>query len=78
MSGMTQHGAGLMHNIFLRDRGVLVELSIDGSGGLRHFHNLARWYGRVYQGIDCSNPVSISDVISRMVNIVENIDLNSY
>jgi capsular polysaccharide biosynthesis protein len=25
------HGAGLMHNVFMRDRAVLVELFVDGS-----------------------------------------------
>lgn len=35
--------AGLMHNVFMRDRAALVEVFIDGSGANKHFHNLARW-----------------------------------
>ena len=53
------HGAGLVHNIFMRDRAVLVELSIDGSGGNRHFHNLAYWYGRTYENLSPSNDMII-------------------
>jgi capsular polysaccharide biosynthesis protein len=37
------HGAGLMHNVFMPDRGSLVELFVDGSSANRHFHNLATW-----------------------------------
>jgi capsular polysaccharide biosynthesis protein len=37
------HGAGLMHNIFMRDRATLIELFVDGSSVNRHFHNLANW-----------------------------------
>ena len=46
------HGAGLMHNIFMRDRAALVELFVDGSANNRHFHNLAHWFGRSYEGKD--------------------------
>ena len=49
---MGPHGAGLMHNIFMRDRAALVELFVDGSANNRHFHNLAHWFGRSYEGKD--------------------------
>lgn len=51
------HGAGLMHNIFMPDRAVLVELHIDGSGANNHFHNLARWQGRTYMTATLQNPI---------------------
>lgn len=72
------HGAGLMHNIFMRDRAVLMELSIDGSGIQRHFHNLARWYGRTYYGINCNNPINVNSLRIDIVRAIEAIKLDSY
>ena len=72
------HGAGLLHNIFMRDRAVLVELSIDGSGGLRHFHNLANWFGRVYKNLSPSNPIDAQKLKNDLVGYIENISLNQY
>lgn len=72
------HGAGLMHCVFMRDRGVLVELPIDGAGANRHFHNLALWSGHKYvQGSD-ANPVSIDHLKQQLRGLVEGMDLNSY
>ena len=67
-----------MHNIFMRDRAVLMELSIDGSGIQRHFHNLARWYGRTYMGVSCSNPIDIGKLVVQIVHAIESIDIDSY
>ena len=53
------HGAGLMHNIFMRDRATLIELFVDGSSVNRHFHNLAFWYGRNYNGVPITNPIDV-------------------
>jgi hypothetical protein len=72
------HGAGLMHNIFMRDRASLIELFIDGSSANRHFHNLAGWYGRKYEGVGMSNPVNINELTRIIRKHVESIDLNSY
>jgi hypothetical protein len=67
-----------MHNIFMPDRAALIELFIDGSGGNRHFHNLANWYGRKYHEIHGSNPVHVDEVVSRVREVISNMDLNSY
>lgn len=72
------HGAGLMHNIFMRDRAVLVELSVDGSAGLRHFSNLAHWYGRSYHGLSPSNPIDAVLLKEELRHIIEEIPLDSY
>lgn len=58
--------------------GVLIELSLDGSGVNRHFHNLAHWYGRKYYGLDVTNPVNIAHVIETVRSIVRSIDINKY
>jgi hypothetical protein len=55
-----------MYTYICRDRGILIELFISGSGDNRHFHNLAHWYGRKYEGISVSNPIDIN-VLSRVV-----------
>lgn len=65
------HGAGLMHNIFMPDRAALVELFIDGSGVNRHFHNLAFWYGRRYNGIVSTNPIDISATVRHIRKMIE-------
>lgn len=75
---MGPHGAGLMHNIFMRDRAVLMELSVDGSGGLRHFHNLARWFGRKYVGVSPGNPIDVNDLRQNLIDVVEGISLDEY
>ena len=75
---MGPHGAGLMHNIFMRDRATLIELFVDGSSGNRHFHNLARWYGRKYIGQDYNNPVPVQALIDVVVRAIEGTDLTTY
>ena len=72
------HGAGLMHNIFMRDRAALIELFIDGSGVNRHFHNLANWFGRTYNGVSASNPISINSLLHDVENAIQNIDTSKY
>lgn len=72
------HGAGLMHNIFMPDRGVLIELFIDGSGGNRHFHNLAHWYGRKYIGEGFMNPIPVNKLLTLVRNVVTAMDISSY
>lgn len=72
------HGAGLMHNIFMRDRAALIELFIDGSAVNRHFHNLAHWYGRRYDGVPISNPIQIDRLVGIVQNAIESIDVKRY
>jgi hypothetical protein len=72
------HGAGLMHNIFMRDRASLIELFVDGSGVNRHFHNLASWYGRTYRGVDITNPIDVQQLIEIVTQEITHIDLNQY
>lgn len=72
------HGAGLMHNIFMRDRAHLIELFIDGSGANRHFHNLAHWYGRSYTGDGSSNPVNLMMLMHTVRNAINGMDIKSY
>jgi EGF domain-specific O-GlcNAc transferase len=72
------HGAGLMHNIFMRDRAHLIELFVDGSAANRHFHNLASWYGRSYRGETMSNPIPTGQLLNMIRNAIVNIDSNSY
>jgi hypothetical protein len=67
-----------MHNIFMRDRAVLIELSVDGSSVNRHFHNLAFWAGHKYIGVSCSNPVDINSIIGTISNAAKGINLNNY
>ena len=72
------HGAGLMHNIFMRDRATLIELFVDGSAVNRHFHNLAFWFGRNYQGIPIENPIDISNLKNIVRNAILKIDIDAY
>eukprot|EP00614_Pseudopedinella_elastica_P013743 CAMPEP_0172585074 /NCGR_PEP_ID=MMETSP1068-20121228/4546_1 /TAXON_ID=35684 /ORGANISM="Pseudopedinella elastica, Strain CCMP716" /LENGTH=568 /DNA_ID=CAMNT_0013379417 /DNA_START=188 /DNA_END=1895 /DNA_ORIENTATION=- len=72
------HGAGLMHNIFMPDRGVLVELHIDNSGSNQHFHNLARWQGRKYLTQNMGNPINTNELKRLVASAVESIDINTY
>ena len=72
------HGAGLMHNIFMPDRAVLIELHIDGSGANQHFHNLARWQGRKYIAKAMGNPIGVHDLESTVVGAIESMDIRSY
>lgn len=68
-----------MHNIFMPDRSVLIELFVDGSSANRHFHNLAYWYGRPYIGEkQMSNPVDLNKIIGYVRNALDKIDPNSY
>eukprot|EP01035_Chromulina_nebulosa_P019475 gene19475-25357_t len=64
------HGAGLMHNIFMPDNSALIELFVDGSSGNRHFHNLAFWYGRKYNGLTTSNPVDVNQIVNTVNNVI--------
>ena len=72
------HGAGLMHNIFMRDRAALIELFVDGSAANRHFHNLANWYGRVYKGEFSANPIDTKRLVKIVRDVIEGIDLDTY
>lgn len=72
------HGAGLMHNIFMRDRAWLIELFVDGSSVNRHFHNLAHWFGRPYKGFPISNPINIADLLREVEGAIKNIDTTKY
>lgn len=67
-----------MHNIFMRDRAVLIELFVDGSQANKHFHNLARWFGRDYVGKSMPNPVPVQEVVSIVRGKIAAMDLNSY
>ena len=69
------HGAGLMHNIFMPSRAHLIELFVDGSSANRHFHNLAHWAGREYEGKVMSNPVKVGELQGMIRNAIEHIDL---
>ena len=64
-----------MHNIFMPDRAVLVELHIDGSGSNQHFHNLANWQGRKYVAKNSRNPIDVTDLANTVVSIVEAMDI---
>lgn len=72
------HGAGLMHNIFMRDRATLIELFIDGSSANRHFHNLAYWYGRSYNGVNIGNPIDVKHVQNILINTIKNTRVDQY
>ena len=72
------HGAGLMHNIFMPDRAALIELFVDGSSANRHFHNLAHWYGRIYEGQGMSNPVDIPQLLNIVKNTIHRVGVQSY
>jgi len=72
------HGAGLMHNVFMPDRGSLIELFIDGSSSNRHFHNLAFWAGHSYRGEPQSNPVNVGRLVRMAVDAIENLDLSDF
>ena len=72
------HGAGLMHNIFMRDRAVLVELHIDGSNTNRHFHNLARWSGHGYISPNVNNPIDSNNLKNVIATIISGMDLSKY
>ena len=72
------HGAGLMHNVFMRSRATLVELFIDGSGVNRHFHNLAMWSGHKYRGETMANPVDTSKLLGVMRKVIEDTHLDQY
>jgi hypothetical protein len=72
------HGAGLMHCVFLRERGVVIELQIDGSGANKHFYNLARWSGHRYMNGPNENPVQTGQLVNLIKNAVESINLDAY
>jgi hypothetical protein len=64
-----------MHNIFMRDRAVLMEVFIDGSGANKHFHNLAKWYGRKYVELSMDNPVPLDNIYDAVKQQIENLRL---
>ena len=64
--------------MFLRDRGALVELFVDGSSPNRHFHNIASWYGRKYYQLIVSNPVEIEQVLGILRQAVSELDIHAY
>ena len=64
--------------MFLRDRGALVELFVDGSSPNRHFHNIARWYGRKYSQLIVANPVEVDLVIGKLRQAVNELDIHAY
>lgn len=72
------HGAGLMHNIFMRPRATLIEIFIDGSGVNRHFHNLAFWSGHRYVDFVSQNPVNTDKLKGEVRKAVEAMDLSTY
>lgn len=72
------HGAGLMHNIYMPDRAVLMELHIDNSGANQHFHNLARWQGRQYKSLTMGNPIDVGALTDAVSKAVESIDVSKY
>jgi len=72
------HGAGLMHNIFMRDRALLIELFVDNSQVNRHFHNLAWWFGRNYKGLSISNPIKIPQLLKLVRGGIGEIDFSQY
>jgi hypothetical protein len=72
------HGAGLMHNIFMRDRARLIELFVDGSGANRHFHNLASWYGRDYSGESINNPINTGELLKLVREAIRKLDASRY
>jgi hypothetical protein len=57
---------------------VLFELHVDGSGGNRHFHNLAHWYGRQYHELSARNPVDVAEIVEKVRKMIAQIDLDSY
>jgi hypothetical protein len=67
-----------MHNIFMRDRAVLMEIHVDGSEENRHFHNLAHWFGRTYYDVPATNPVNVNEIVGKVRAAIQSIDINSY
>ena len=59
-------------------RGALVELSVDGSGSQRHFHNLAHWAGKAYYNPQCANPVDVQSVMSVVRHAIDQMNLEGY
>lgn len=74
------HGAGLMHSVFMSDRAMLIELGIDGSGGLKHFENLQKWRRSEHQyvRINAKNPVDVNQVFNKVKEMVGKVDISSY
>eukprot|EP00981_Chlorochromonas_danica_P007801 scaffold1884_cov343-Ochromonas_danica.AAC.18 len=72
------HGAGLMHSVFIRGRGQLIELFVDGSSVNRHFHNLALWAGKRYHGESIENPVNVRRLLGLVRQAIDRIPLNQY
>ena len=66
-----------MHSLFMRDRASLIEIFVDGSGGNRHFHNMAYWYGRNYIEVHPSSNFA-DQLFNTVKKEVERLDLTSY
>ena len=72
------HGAGLQHSLYMPDRGVLIELNIDGTSGRRHFHNMARWHGRPYIAGRTENPVDVRALVDTVREAARKLDVARY
>ena len=57
---------------------MLIELFVDGSAANRHFHNLAYWFGRRYEGITVGNPINILELKNVVLAAIRNTDINTY
>ena len=44
----------------------------------RHFHNLASWFGRVYEGVPVGNPVEPSMLLRLVRDTILRIDMSKY
>jgi hypothetical protein len=59
-------------------RAALIELFVDGSSANRHFHNLAFWYGRRYNGLSINNPIDVGQLKDAVLAAIGGTDVNSY
>ena len=60
---------------------VHAQIFVDGSGGNRHFHNMAWWLGRsggMYTPLDVDNPVPIGRVTAALRAAIERIDVTRW
>ncbi|CAM9891417.1 unnamed protein product [Phaeothamnion confervicola] len=72
------HGAGLLHSLFMADRGTLIELMIDGTAARLHFSNLASWYGRRYFSMTPPNPVPVTQIVGAVRDAIARMDLSRH
>ena len=59
-------------------RAALIELFVDGSSVNRHFHNLAHWFGRAYEGVPIGNPINVDQMTTAILRAINNIDLSKF